>query len=233
MIFFASRISLITIAVLGALVAVKSQNVPKPELIDEFGVLPCEHFYARTDGFAEEIKREPTSKALILIYPPTVHPEQARIRRKLISSFLQLRGLNSDRYAFYKGGRSPDDEIRTQFWKMAQESEPPFKDAVLWNEVALDASRPFIFGYADEDGICPTFVPRAFAKLILDNAGSLGHIVVRVGANAVENRFSFAERHVKELVEEYGVPRKRLRLFFARGGDSLGAEFWFVPAKNK
>jgi hypothetical protein len=83
----------------------------------------------------------------------------------------------------------------------------------------------------DEVNECPTYVPKAFAKLILENPGSRGHIVVRNGKYPMIDRFGFANGFIKELVEEEGVPRKRLRLFFARG-ESTDAEFWFVPARK-
>jgi hypothetical protein len=90
-----------------------------------------------------------------------------------------------------------------------------------------------MFGYEDEIGICPTFVPKAFAKLIHENPGSRGHIVVRVGDDPTVDRFYFAERWIEELVEKQGVPRKRLRLFFGKGKGSTAAEFWFVPTRKK
>ena len=109
----------------------------------------------------------------------------------------------------------------------------PVTEAALWNPEVPDTSRPFMFGYEDENGICPTFVPKAFAKLILNNPGSRGHIVVRVGDDPMINRNYFADWWIKELVEKQGIPRKRLRLFFAKGKGLTGAEFWFVPARNK
>lgn len=176
---------------------------------------------------------EPGSKAIILVYPPTHLPERADRRRKIISGFLQLRGLDQNRFSFYKAASSPDGEIRTQFWKVVEGTDISFKDAVLWVEEVPDVSRPFVFGYADEINICPTFVPRAFAKLILDNPGSIGRIVVEVGKDSVENRFAFAERYTDELVEMQRVPRKRLRLIFKKGKDGTSAEFWFVPNQKK
>jgi hypothetical protein len=206
---------------------------PQPVLVDEFGRLPCEHIHALTDGFAQEIKTEVGSKAVILINPPNERPQQAESRRRMVSSFLQLQGLDVDRFSFYKAQPSPDGEIRTQFWKLPAGAYLPMNDWVMWNEEPPNTSRAFRFGFEDEMNICPSFIPRVYAKLILDNPGSKGHVVIKAGGFI--NKFSFADHVINELVQTHGVPRKRLRLFFTKGkrNDSTGAEFWFVPTKKK
>lgn len=223
------------IVLLTASFTIVSQDLPKPVLSTEFGMLPCEHIHAQTDGFAQEIKTDAGSRAVILINPPIEHPQEATRRRRLmVSSFLQLQGVDKTRFTFYKAGRSEDGEIRTQFWFLPAGAHLSMNDWVMWNEEPPDTSRAFRFGYEDEMNICPTFVPRAFAKLILENAGSRGHIVVEVGGYGIIDKFYFADQLIKELVE-MGVPRKRLRLFFTKGKpkDSTGAEFWFVPVKKQ
>lgn len=224
---------LIMILLLALNIDADSQEPPKAVLVDEFGLITCGDLLARTDSLAAELKREPDAMAFIVIHPPTVRPELATRWLRRISSTLQLRGLEQDRFSMYKGGPSVDGEIRTQFWKMPNGAEPPFADGVLWTAETMDTSRAFIFGYEDEYGICPTFVPKALAKLILENPGSRGHIVVRVGDDPTVNRFYFAEAWIKELVEKQDVPRKRFRLFFAKGKGLTEAEFWFVPAKKE
>ena len=224
---------ILVLAVVMSAIAASSQTRPKAKLISEFGVMPCGHVHAWTDTFAEEIKNDSGSRAAILICLPTSRPEIAQRHRRQISSFLQNRGLNIDQFSFYKVKVSPDGEIRTQFWKLEVGAVLPFADAVLWNEEAPDTSRPFIFGYEDEINICPTFVPRGFAKLILDNPGSRGHIVIVAEKDGVIDKFWFAEQRIKELVLIQGIPRKRLRLYFEKGSDSTYAEFWFVPARKK
>lgn len=226
------KICLITILLSAFNFGASGQELPKSKLISEFGFLPCGHLHAQTDVFADEIQQDANSRAAILIYPPAEHPEQAQKRRKQISSFLQNRGLTSNRYSFYKAEKSPDGAIRAEFWKLGPGAEIPFAGAP-WDEKIPDTSRSFIFGYADEINICPTYVPKAFAKLILENPGSRGHIVVEVGNDAIVDKFWFAETWIKDLVESHGVPRKSLRLFFAKGKHMTTAEFWFVPPRKK
>ncbi len=162
----------------------------------------------------------------------------------MISTILQLRGVPTNRFSFFKGEWASEGEIRTQIWKIKPGAKPPVADSVPWNEPEPNLSLPFLYGNADEYGICPAFVPKAFAKLILDNPGALGHVVVIPGAlghvvvipgaAASVNKFYFAEQWIHELVKEHGVPRKRLRLFFTKPrGGLTAAEFWFIPARKK
>ena len=210
-----------------------AQEPPKALLVDEFGRTVCEHLLASTDSLAAELKNEPNVTAYILIYPTTASSAFARGQRDLISSTLQLRGLAQDRFSFYKAKPSSDEEIRIQFWKVPSGAKPRHSDAELWPDERLNTSRAFVFGYADEVEICPTFVPKQFAKLILENPGSRGNVVVNVGRHPMGNRFYFARGWIDELVERQGVPRKRLRLFFVKGEEPTSVEFWFVPGSKK
>jgi hypothetical protein len=80
------------------------QSIPKAVLLDEFGREPCEFLLARTDAFAAELKSELKSNAFIVIYPPKVRPEFATKQRRLISSTLQLRGLERVGSRFTRAG---------------------------------------------------------------------------------------------------------------------------------
>jgi hypothetical protein len=212
---------------------VLGQEPPKPELVDEFGELPCEDLLGRTDALAAQLDREPGTRAAILIRPTKVNIKGVH-RRLMIASTLRLRGVPDDRFAIYQGTPTAHGQIETQYWKLQTDATATFEGATLWAEEKPDVSSPFIFGYEDEIGICPTFVPKNFAKLILSNPGSRGHIVVRSGADSgYVNRFFFANQWTKELVEKQGIPRTRLRLFFAKGTALTEAEFWFVPDRKK
>lgn len=208
------------------------QESPTAELIDEFGLLVCDSILGRVDNLAFGLQNEPGSIAVILIYRPTVQPTQAEKRRKLISSALQNRGIESERYRFFLNERSPDGQIRTKFWKVPPGATAPLDESRPWNEPPPDVSHRFMFGYEDETGICPTFVPRAFANLLLDSPGSIGRVVIIVGNDPLVERFGFAKQWIDQLVGQYGVSRKRLRLVFRKSKDETGAEFWFIPAKK-
>ncbi|MGD9587718.1 MAG: hypothetical protein AB7Q37_08500 [Pyrinomonadaceae bacterium] len=211
----------------------KAQEVRKAVLFTEFGSLPCEHILGQTDAFATELQKQAETTAAIIIHRPKVQPTLAERRRRLISSTLQLRGIEKARISFFLVGQSEDGEIRTSYWRVPPGATAPINETRLWNEPEPDVSQSFMFGYEDEIDICPTYVPKAFAKIILENPGSIGRIIVKKGPDPMEYPSFFAARLIKDLVENHKVPRKRLRLIFRKGKEMTAAEFWFVPSKKK
>ncbi|HKP69861.1 MAG TPA: hypothetical protein VJV05_11305 [Pyrinomonadaceae bacterium] len=226
------RIPFTVILFLTSTVAVVSQETPKAELLDEFPAQPCEFILASVDALAHHMQVERMATIAIVIYRPVRNPERAGGIRRLISSALRLRRADQHRYRFFLADKSPDEEIRTKFWSVPPGATPPTDGAAPWDEVSPDVSRQFMFGYVDETDICPTYVPNAFAKLLLDNPGSIGRIVVTTSVNPIVERFSFARGFIDDLVVRHGVPRKRLRLTFRESKEETGAEFWFVPASK-
>lgn len=227
------RIYLIAILLLAVGVGANGQEPPKASLFTEFGSMPCEHILAQTDAFAAELQKQARTTGAVLIHRPKVQPTRAEKRRRLISSTLQLRGIDKTRISFFLADQSEDGEIRTAYWKVPSGATPPANESKLWNESAPDVSQSFMFAYVDEIDICPTYVPKAFAKIILENPGSIGRVMVVKGTDPMEYPSYFAERLIKELVEKHRVPRKRLHLIFRNGKEMTAAEFWFVPAKKK
>ena len=207
-----------------------AQETPKAELVDEFGALPCEFVLARVDALAHRMQVDPMAAIAIVIYRPVNNPNLVEGRRRLISSALQLRRTDRDRYRFFLIDKSPDGEIRTKIWSVPPGAIGPDDGSAPWDPIP-DISRQFMFGYVDETDICPTYVPSAFAKLLLDNPGSIGRVIVTTSPNPIVERFGFAQTFIDELVVRQGVPRKRLRLIFRTSKEETGAEFWFMPAK--
>ena len=225
------QISLITLA-LGLVSTVGGQSVPQPELIDEFGQMGCDEMLSRIDNFAVHLQHDPTSTAVITIYPPQIYPHLGGRRLRLISSTLQLRGIEEDRYTFRRNPNSPDGQIRTKLWKLPPGAVIPEDDLSVWNEEPPVTDRAHVFGYVDDIDICPSFVPKKFAKLILNNPESKGHVVVITSRDMMWDKYKLAETWISELAEKHGIPRKRLRLFFSKGSGA-GVEFWFVPQKKQ
>jgi hypothetical protein len=107
-------------------------------------------------------------------------------------------------------------------------------DAKEISKPLLDLTKPFPFGYEDENQICPTFVPRKFGELILNNPGSKAHFVVRQGNRHSVRARDFARQWLESLVRDAKIPRNRIRVFYAKSDEGLTyGEFWFVPAKKK
>lgn len=209
-----------------------AQHQPNAEMVDEFGAVSCEDLVSRIHGLADQLRRVPGTRASFYMFRPKVRPRGIELRRKLISSTLQLQGIDRDMYMFHDSSTSADGEIKTQVWKVPAGALEPGHPSTGWNEPLHDVSRRFLFGQEDDVGICPTFVPKAFAKLLNDNPGSHGRIIVREGRSG-SHRFSFAKAVIAELVDNQGLPRKRLRLSFAKSRSSVAkAEYWFVPGRR-
>jgi hypothetical protein len=133
---------------------------------------------------------------------------------------------------FHDSNTSADGEIKTQVWKVPKGALEPGHESTVWNEPPYDTSKRFLFGEEDDVGICPTFVPKAFAKLIMSNPGSHGRIIVREGRSG-SDKYSFAKAVIAELVDNQGLSRQRLRLSFAKSrGSVTRGEYWFVPGRR-
>lgn len=221
--------------VVSLMLSAVAQEQVEAILVDEFGItIRCGDLLARTDAFAVDIQQQPSSKAFILFEHSDA---QARLRDRigqLISSTLQLRGIETDQFVLMS---AKSTKGRVSYWIAPTGAEIPVDGAAKIPEPEIDLSKPFAFGYADELDICPTFVPKTFARLILDNPGSRGHIVIVSAPRSGVNKYYFAEMWIKEIVEKHGVPRNRLRLFFSNSNSKssqlTSAQFWFVPAKRK
>lgn len=224
------RIYLIVILLLAFGVGANSQEPPKAVLIDEFGSLFCEDLLARTTVLASELNKDPNSRGYISLNTRHGDSKQAESQRRWISSTLQLLGIGIDRYSFYL---EKNNDGSSMFWLIPAGAASPVTNATIWNELSPDTSRKFMFGYADEIDICPTYVPANFAKILQENPGATGQIIIRLGKDPLVDRFWFAGQYINGLVQKYGVPRSRLRLIFRKGGDMTAAEFWFLPARKK
>ena len=211
-------------------IGISTQVPPKAVLVDEFGAVSCEDLLARTDNFDFELRRDPIAIGYVIIDPLDGQPRWPQIRRKLVSATLRLRGLDSDRFRFFLGNSKGG---KTQFWLIPAGAQMPTEGFSEFDEGKSNIDRPVLIGSVDELNICPTFVPRTYANLLLNNPGSTGKIIVEYRKQSERDRWQFATDWIDEFVVRNSVPRNRLRLIFRRGGESLNAEFWFVPAKKK
>jgi hypothetical protein len=211
---------------------VQSQEPPKSTLVNEFGMLPCEQRLAYLDVYAQEIGKEPGSTALVLATPENGRAGTAARREiSLVISRFELFKFE-DRLVVILGKES--NETHTQFWKVPQGADFPKFDGTRWTRPAPDVTKPFIFGWEDEYGLCSTFVPRKYAELILRNPGSRAHLVLRQGGRDTLSAVWFGKQWIKTFTKDYGLPRKRIKVFYAKNDIQLtNAEFWFVPARTK
>ncbi|PYS90566.1 MAG: hypothetical protein DMF62_04460 [Acidobacteria bacterium] len=167
------RIYLIAILLLAFGVGAPGQEPPKAVLVDEFGRIPCEDLLARLDVFVQGFGTFPNDQAIVVTFPEDRDPT-AKSRTKFVLSRFESAQIE-DRLKLYLG--KPNGSLETQFWRLPPGANFPNAEATQWYEPKLDLRKPFVFGYEDENQICPIFVPRKFGELIMNNPGSKAHFV--------------------------------------------------------
>jgi hypothetical protein len=205
-----------------------AQDNIRPEIVDMFGVAGCEDLSARSSAFVQNVSETSGAKGLVVSYP------EPRGRGIVISQFrlvlANFQYYNLDNQIEFVVG--PERSGReTQFWLIPPGAAKPKFQGEKW-ALSFDLTKPFIFDWEDEIGICNTFVVRKFAELLTANPGSKAHIVVKCSNR--RRKCGFDDRYVKKLTETYNIKRKRIRVIFAKSDHQLtDIEYWFVPAKNK
>ena len=200
-------------------------------LIDQFGRLACDNVNGRIWNLVFQVEKLPGSRALIFVHPPSVKPENAKAQLRFFLAQFEFEGLE-DRVEIKIGHEM--DGLLFELWIIPEGATPPNLSGDAWLPPRPDITIPFIFGYEDEIGECPTFVPRTFAELLIANPGSRAHIVIKVGSYESAQAKGFADDTIKTLVEKFKVQGQRIRTFYIRQKEKNSltyAEYWFVPAK--
>jgi hypothetical protein len=206
-----------------------AQDMNKPEMIDNFGLLPCDDLNGRSWNLVTQITKTPGSRALVIADPKRDEIDRVKAKFKFILASFQF-GEIDDRVDFRIANRYNDGSF--ELWKIPPGAKEPDRTGESWKFPVPDTSKPFIFGYEDEVNECATFVPRKYAELLLANPGSRSHIVIKSGQSGVQAK-GFADSTIKELVEKHNVNRSRIKLFYRRTNEFLSyAEYWFVPART-
>jgi hypothetical protein len=212
-------------------VCVSSLNAQKPieaEMIDNFGLLPCDELNSRSWNLVNQISKTPGSRALVVADPKRSDLDRVKALFKFILASFQFREIE-DRVDFKIANKYNDGSY--EFWKIPPGATGPIDKGETWEVSPPNVSKPFVFGYEDEINECPTFVPRKYAELLLANPGSRSHIVIKSSRSGAQLK-GFADDTIKELVGKYKVERNRIRIFYRRSNEFLSyAEYWFVPAR--
>jgi hypothetical protein len=147
-------------------------------LVDQFGRLACDDVNGRIWSLVSQTEKLPGSRALIFVHPPLVKPENAKAQLRFFLAQFEFQNLE-DRVEV-KIGREMDG-LQYELWIIPEGATPPDLSGDTWSPPRADITKPFIFGYEDEIGECPTFVPRKFAELLIANPWSRAHIVIKAG----------------------------------------------------
>jgi hypothetical protein len=204
--------------------AANGQQPPNAFLVDEFGPLSCEEILSKTDILADELNREPSADAFIVINPLKNDTVGAKKRLRLITSALRINRIDSSRFSFWIGEELIS--IDTQFWLVPNGAKPPDELGQKWTEPDLETSKSFIYGYADEVDACPVFRPSEYAALLKQDRTAKGHIVVY--GPKERQRIQFARRWLETFEKDFGLGRDRFRVMYIENEGTLTAEFWFA-----
>jgi len=200
-----------------------SQN-PK---VDEFERITCEELLARLDSLVSRVKANPDAEAYIILHPKRNSPAQATYYRNLILKTLQRQGQDLTRFNLYRGAES--NEARGTFYVLQNGSEISEKGS-LWLMEEPDLSKAFLFDSYGDDGVCPTFAPAVYAKLLKDNRSHTGKVIIHSSSRRTERED--ARRWIETLTKDFAVPRKQIRITYGKRDIFHYAEFWILPPKK-
>ncbi|MBK9165173.1 MAG: hypothetical protein IPM21_14925 [Acidobacteria bacterium] len=202
------------------------QETPKAVLFDEFGDVQCGDLLARLDAFIVELQNNPGDRGYVLISEANRNP---RAFQRMVEASIFTRRFDRERISIVLVGNEMGSE--NQFWRV-----PLGADAPAFKPIALpepDLTKPFRYGGEHSETICPTFSLDLFAKLILDNPGSMARVVI-VGPT-VSSRLQTA-KDVRETFERYTkLPADRISFYYVHRKEYWlwETEYWFIPAKRR
>lgn len=230
----AGPILLILLILQASLLICPAQNAARAVKTDEFGKANCEEFWARFDGFVNELQNNPDSTGYVLINGEKYSLRTVLGYEKLTNGILKLRNFDRSRLVIIRGAES--DAVNIQFWRVPAGAEPPRFVQGNW-DLTVKQNKPFVVGsYSEGDGICPASTSvKLFADYLSANPDMRAHIVIT--GKTSENFAKMAKELQNQLLDEYGVSSNRLKFFFVKNKNYPyqfeGVEFWLVPQKKK
>jgi hypothetical protein len=210
----------------------QTEKPPKAVLVDKFLEQPFGSTIARIDNFVVHLSYNPNSDGYVVIYPEKNSIKQSFRREKrykeiIINRFYQVSGLDEKRFLIVRGEEKEEMEI--ELWEVPTGAEKPFSVLEIWQEKPRNLSKAFIFGSEDIEEAYPDFAPRRFAKLLNENPNLRAHIVI-FNKSKKEQRAEM-QNWLKLFTEDYKLPSRRLKFFFAKNNGRPDVEFWIVPQK--
>lgn len=220
------RFAFIVIIAVSLFGSTLGQETPKAVLVDEFGNLQCGDVLARLDAFMVELQNNPGDSGYVLISEAKRNP---RAFQKVVETSFYMRRFDRERISIVIVGN--EIGAGSQFWRV-----PLGADAPAFKPIALpepDLTKPFMYGSDDRVGICPTFSPDLFAKLILDNPGSMARVVI--AGPTVSSRLQTAKDVRDTFEHSTKLPTDRISFYYVHRKEEWlwETEYWFLPAKRR
>ncbi|MEP6705172.1 MAG: hypothetical protein ABJB34_10245 [Acidobacteriota bacterium] len=209
-------------------VAILAQESPKAVLVDEFGNISCEDLLARNDYFLTQLSNNPQDVGYAIIYANGRNPK-AFLR--YVEASLFTRQCDRSRIKIILVSNGNNGDVVGAFWRV-----PPGAPAPVYDRVEVpgpDLAKSFIVGRTFTENVCPSFSPDLYAKLVLDNPGSLARVVI--SGPSVRWRLSAAREELEMLRRYTKLPRNRIKFYFVHTNDDSNAtnEYWYIPRKKR
>lgn len=210
-----------------------SQENAKSILIDEIGRTSCADIQSRVSISVKEALKDSNFNGYVIIYGKKNDLLENFQYESWIKGITQIIG-NENRIKVVRGEER--DNLTVQVWRVPANSTIEFLSETKWRLVLSKSIKPFVFTNSlPNSGICPmTSQVKLFADFLKANPTARGHLVIRDKTN---RNFRSKEKEVLDkLVNQYKVPRHRLKFFYIKGKDypykSAYVEFWFVPKRK-
>lgn len=211
-----------------------SQENAKALKIDEIGKSSCEEIMSKIDIIYSEITKDSNSSGYVIIYGNKKDLLEKLRYESWINGYANFRNFDKTRFKVIRGEER--EHLNVQFWKAPIDYKTQFFNEAKWNYLLSTLTKPFIlYEYAWQDGLCPiTSYVKLYADFLLENPHVKGHLVIR--DKTIRNIRKKEKIILNELVNQYKVPRNRLKLFIDTDKnypyDFTDVEFWLVP-KNR
>ncbi len=222
-----------------------SQEIPKAELVDEFGKICSEDLMARYDGYMVGLHNNPTAMGYIVFYgDSSVEGRNLNFIKYLTEFYPTVRRFDKTRFLLVRGNNQ--SQMKIQFWLVPAGAKPPisekeFVEEKIISTTLFDKNRADFHRWSGELEIYSNgfldlgceFSPNVveFAKILLTNDDLTGYLVVF--GNKKERAEKIGKFAVNDLVKNYKVPRNRLKTIYGGKSDEPQIELWFVPKNNK
>ncbi|HEV8593402.1 MAG TPA: hypothetical protein VGQ55_14960, partial [Pyrinomonadaceae bacterium] len=185
-----------------------------PILVDEHPQIPCDESLARLDAFYAELQNNPESTGLISIAAYAERRRDSVFRQASIEAYTRFRGFDLRRIKIIRA--RAEHEMKISFWRVPSSASEPQIDVDESYEVPRTV-KPFLFGWEEEfgDPICPEIDQgEIFSHFLKANPSARANLVFR-GKSALATERLY-RKTVSTLVNRYGVPRNRIRVFLLK-----------------
>jgi len=211
-----------------------SQEKPKAVLIDEFGKVSCEEYWARLDNLFNLLHSEPTLTGYIILYGEKNSSLTNLRYERITDGIVRFGNRERSRLVIIRGAEK--ENIHIQFWKVPAGAEnPPFLAGET--DLTVKQNKPYILrGYSDGYGVCPANTSvKLFADYLSANPKMRAHIVIT--DKPTKNFIDSKKDLLSQLVNDHKISPDRLKFFYVKDKtypfEFADVEYWLIPRKKK